>query len=407
MQNIYLFNPTCEMAIANDTVSYMPPAHLRKFEADIAPLMGLAGSGNDGLISTNKEDVSEFQNFMGEMGIDWPQVCTMEEVGAWNSGEIGKLSPWGWSRAAHRILTPLKKFCSDSFLDSSVAEWRKSHREFYSRRTSVLFLKNFRARAESLDYISIPYTPIVVNSVEQINKWMSENKTPYVFKTPWSSSGRGLYPVLSEQFVARSEVWVKSRLKQQKELIVEPWLKKVQDFSFQFYIYSGGRIGFLGVNLFEAGAEGNFEREYIGSPQKDKYEEALKCLPGNWIQETKDMLFSVLEEQGYERDYCGPVGIDGIIFKDEMAKIKVHPCIEINFRHSMGLVNLELSKKIHSDAIGSWKISQFKPGEWSVFVKQNSAKHPACLANGKVISGFLPLVPFSGKQLFGAWAELV
>lgn len=406
MQNIYLFNPTCEMAIANDTASYMPPARLRKFESDIAPLMGLAGSSNDTLISDDETEVSEFYNLMGGMGIDLPKVCNIKEVESWSRVEIGMLSPWGWSRAAHRVLSPLKKFCSSTFSKSPVATWEVAHREFYSRRTSVLFLQEFREMAKTLNYISIPYTPVIIKSVKDVQKWIAENRIPFVFKTPWSSSGRGLYPVLSEQFASKSEVWVRSRLRQQKELIVEPWLNKVQDLSFQFYIYPDGMIDFLGVNYFKAGTEGNFEREYIGSPQGDKHRDVLKSLPLNWESETKDMLLKTLYSQAIEQYYCGPIGVDGIIFQEKQGNIKVHPCIEINFRYTMGLLNLELRKKIHPDAIGSWEIRQFKPGSWNTFAKQNICSRPVHIANGKVISGFLPLVPYSGNQQFGAWAEL-
>jgi hypothetical protein len=407
MRNVFLFNPTCEMAIANDTVSYMPPAHLRKFESDISALMGFAGSGNDYLISDNKNETSLFFDSMAELGFDLPKMLGFENIGTWNSGEIKKLSPWGWSRAAHRILSPLKPFCSNSFINSPVSQWKASDRNFYSRRTSVGFLAKVKSKAKSLNYISIPYSPFVVDSMEEIERWMSVNTPPYVFKTPWSSSGRGLYPVLSDEFVKRSEVWVRSRLKQQKELIVEPWLKKIQDFSFQFYIHSDGEIDFLGVNYFEADEEGNFEKEYIGFPQNKNQKAVLKNLPVSWVTETKELLLETIREHAFEKHYCGPVGIDGVIFRDENEIIKVHPCIEINFRYNMGRLNLEIEKKLQADAVGVWKIKQFKPGEWNVFVKQNVNNNPAQMSNGKVISGFLPLVPYSGKQLFGAWAVLV
>jgi hypothetical protein len=407
MRNVFLFNPTCEMAIANDTVSYMPPTHLRKFESDISVLMGFAGSGNDYLISDNKNETSLFYDSMAELGFDLPKVLGFENIGSWNSGEIKKLSPWGWSRAAHRILSPLKPFCSNSFINSPVSQWKTSDSNFYSRRTSVGFLAKVKSKAKSLNYISIPYSPLVVDSMEEIERWMSVNTPPYVFKTPWSSSGRGLYPVLSDEFVKRSEDWVRSRLKQQKELIVESWLNKILDISFQFYIHSDERIDFLGVNFFEAGSDGSFKREFIGFPQNSKHESLLKTLPDRWVSEIEELLIETMREQGFGKHYCGPAGIDGIIFLDENSRTKVHPCIEINFRYNMGMLNMELMKKLHPDAVGAWQIKQFKPREWPEFVIQNSKKHPARQVNGKVISGFLPLVPHLGGQQFGVWAELM
>ena len=407
MRNVFLFNPTCEMAIANNTASYMPPVYLRRFELDIAPLMGFAGTTHDYLISGNQKVVSDFYDSRREIGFDLPMVQGLENVKLWNMGEIDLLAPWGWSRAAHRILAPLKQFCGDVFITSPVSQWKSGNRDFYSRRTSVLFLQKYREKAIALDYVSIPYTPVIMNSFEQIQEWTVTNKPPFVFKAPWSSSGRGLYPVFSKKFVKRSEVWVKSRLKQQNELIVEPWLNKAQDFSFQFYIRSNGEIDFLGVNYFEAGVEGNFKGEYIGFPQTIEHENILKSLPDNWVSEVEKLLLETMREQRFVKYYCGPVGIDGIIFRDEANNIKVHPCIEINFRYNMGLLNLEIRKKIHADAVGVWRIKQFKSGEWHEFVKQNNNKFPLSLANGKVISGFLPLVPDVKNQLYGAWAMLV
>ena len=46
-ENIFYFNPTCELAIANGSFSYMPPRLLRDFEQDCASLPFLFASPND------------------------------------------------------------------------------------------------------------------------------------------------------------------------------------------------------------------------------------------------------------------------------------------------------------------------------------------------------------------------
>ncbi len=284
------------MAIANDTESYMPPVFLRKFESDISPLMGFTGDEGDYLLSWNGAYINCY-DYWNDLGFIFPSVVGIDEILSMKEVDIDFISPWGWSRAVHRVVEPLKQFCGQSFVESPVSSWKESYREFYNRKTSILFMSNVKEQTKYLDYISIPYKPIVVKSFEDVSIWMGKNSPPYVLKTPWSSSGRGLYLISSEEFINRSETWVKSRLKQQKELIIEPWLNKVQDFSFQFYIHSDGEIDFLGINYFEAGIKGNFIQEFIGYPECLSNSMAIKRLPNDWVYETAGVLKKSIEKK--------------------------------------------------------------------------------------------------------------
>lgn len=404
MRNVFLFNPTNEMAVANDTSSYTPPGFLRKFERDVAPLMGFAGNESDFIISDNCNE--QFLEFWERAGVRLPEFTSLEKLPEQIGDDKIFFMPWGWNRAVHRLIKPLKQFSDPSFVSSPVYEWKKENRDLFSRETSVMFLNEVKSRAPDHDFISIPYSPVIVESMEELLSWESRNELPYVFKTPWSSSGRGLYPVNAEEFVKRSRIWVKSRLRQQGKLMIEPWLNKRQDLSFQFYIHSGGHIEFLGLNFFEAGDVGEFKREFIRMPERLMNNMEKFNLPEDWENETVNVLLGVLTESGFHKSYCGLIGIDGMIFKDESNRIKVHPCIEINFRMNMGYVNLKLRDILHPGSTGEWTIRQFETGEWERYAREKMNRYPVESADGKICQGFLPLVPFTAEQHYGVWAEV-
>ncbi len=404
MRKVFLFNPTSDMAVLNDTASYTPPVFLRKFEHDIAPLMGFAGNEVDFIISDNVN--KQFLEFWGKAGFRFPMFTQLKKIPDLAGDDKLFFIPWGWNKTVHRILGPLKQFSDSLFVSSPVYEWKDRYRDFFSRETSVKFLNEVRERTSGHDFISIPYSPVIVRGMDELLSWENRNDPPYVIKTPWSSSGRGLYPVTDNEFVSRSRIWVKSRMRQQGKLIIEPWLKKRQDMSFQFYIHSGGKIDYLGLNFFETGDVGEFKKEIVGVPESLKKGCESLDMPPGWEEETVKVLFDVLNDFGFHNNYCGHIGIDGIIFENESGMIKVHPCIEINFRMNMGYVNLKLKDILHPESVGEWTIRQFRQGEWKKFAAAGMEEKPVEFEDGKLKKGFLPLVPVAEEQLYAAWAVL-
>ena len=405
MRRVFLFNPTSEMAVANNTVSYVPPAFLRKFEKDVSPLMGFVGEGADFLVTENRNN-GAFREFWRKAGFELPEFTSLENIPYRIEEDKLFPVPWGWNKTVHRLLSPLRPFFDSSFVSSPDFDWKEGYRDTFSRETSVRFMQDVKEETKGHEFISVPYTPVVVSTLKEIEEWNKKGKLPYVFKTPWSSSGRGLYPITEKQFVERSNIWVKSRLRQQKKLIIEPWLNKLQDVSFLFYIHAGGDVEYLGVNFFETGRVGEFKKEYIGMPEELMMRLDSISLPVRWTEEVASVLSDVLVKKNFHEFYCGPIGVDGLIYADERGGIKVHPCIEINFRLNMGYVNLKLKDILHPEAKGEWTIKQFPEGEWKKFAEERMKAHAVELAGGRIVKGFVPLVPVTDEQLYGVWAEV-
>ncbi|TAJ15386.1 ATP-grasp domain-containing protein [Marinilabiliaceae bacterium JC017] len=406
MTKVYHFNPTCEMAIGNGTCSYMPPKRLRSFERDIAPLMGFMGQADDILITDEPTDPS-FISFWQQGGIDLPAFKPLTSLSEDAKTKYETILPWGWSLAAHRILSPLKSYCQEPFKNSVLFDWQPAHRDFFSRLTSVQFIKSLSPLALHHNFIRIPGTHMVFRSQDMLKQWLGEQKQPVVIKTLWSSSGRGLFLIRNEDEKENALKRAKKCIKQQGCVITESWLNRIQDLSFQFNLHQDGSVEYLGINYFTADAEGHFGQEYIGGLPEEKKAQWEKKLPANWEEEAASMLKDALTQANLQQYYEGPLGIDAMIFQTHEGETCLHPCIEINFRYNMGLVNMIISQKLHPAAKGQWQITHFKPGEWQEFAQAQLLKHPPVIKDGRYIKGFLPLVPVTADRLFGAYALLV
>ena len=98
--DIYYFNPTCELAVANGSFSYMPPLLLQEMERDLSILPFIFGSDCDYVITEDLPTSGFIQN-LKNAGFVLPNFCRLAELEALPTDSFENLYPWGWSPAAH------------------------------------------------------------------------------------------------------------------------------------------------------------------------------------------------------------------------------------------------------------------------------------------------------------------
>jgi hypothetical protein len=374
---VFVFNPTCEMAVANGHGSYRPPARLRQFEKELAAIPLWLGREKDYVLT--EEPVSEaFVDQLKDWGVSAPQFITsLKEVDTSLSPE---LHPWGWSPAVHQQLKALEPYSGRH----PMVPWHVDHRKLLSRYTGLELAEMVAEGLNMDDHLAIPQLPVELNAAEAIADVEAVMVSPMLLKTPWSASGRGLFKIRSRQENAADNPWVLGKLKQQGALLAEPWLEKLQDLSFHFWVEEAG-IQFLGTTYFNTDKDGQFLGCYVTPPP-------IHFLAMNDLNAVVDkaiaLLLKVLKKMNLNRRYHGPVGIDALFFKATDG-VKLHPCIEINLRYTMGLVNLSISKHLHPDCKGYWTIQRINSDAWQDMQAQN----PACLENGKWRKGVFMLTP--------------
>lgn len=404
--DIYFFNPTCELAVANESVNYMAPAQLRKFEAELSTLPWILANSQD-IILAEKVPANQFTDRLETAGFRLPNFRSSEYAFSdsnFLSAEKGFLFPWGWSPSVHKLLSPLKPACCHEFINSPVAEWRDVHRELYSRKSALTILQSIVNKNYSENILSLNDIPEICTSHEQIialeHKWGK-----VVVKAPWSSSGRGLQILRPNEYNQTNRQVITGYLKQQGFVIVEPWHNKVLDLSFQFFSFGNGKIEYRGLTTFSTDHSGRYLGNYLQELPPD-------LAPGlnEFLSENLDKMIVELHQSlatsKYSTDYYGWLGVDAIIFKSSDGKLKLHPCLEINCRFTMGAIALSLRTQLAAQSVGEFRITHGKGGHFAQFCEEMTREEPLITNSGKIVSGFLPLTPALPENGFGAYLSV-
>ena len=298
-----LFNPSNDMALAANLRQYTPPRHIQQMEAD---LVGLARF--------------------------------------WDEG------PWGWSLATKQYY--LRKGIPETELPTD--EWLAEHRRLSSREFAVNYYQRMApllSPHEDGRNLLLPcqaryitsFTPQELFALCESQRDGEASLSPLrgsrrglILKSPWSSSGRGNIVVREpvEKFDQLLLRRIQKTIREQGGIVVEPfYADKELDFAMEFWA-DGSSTRFLGYSVFSADEMGHYGGNYVESQ-----DELLKriSLPDELLQRLIDYHQRELSRLSYR----GPVGIDMMRLSDG----RVHPCVEINFRRTMGLLALALYNK--------------------------------------------------------------
>ena len=281
-----IFNCSNDMALAANVRPYRPPKRIQQMEEDLATL-----------------------------------------AQAWENTRFA--GPWGWSLATKQRYKQMG--VAEELLPSD--EWLAEVRRLSSREFACQYIKELLEEMqderllgeemrwkENLDFNDNP------------NCQLSTVNCQLIFKSPWSSSGRGVF--VDKLLTLNSQLSTRLRgfLSSQGGFVVDRfYADKVLDFAMEFFILEDHRVEFLGYSVFHAAEHGAYGFNYVES--QEELMERIGIDP-----EFLQRLISYHLEHLSRIAYRGPVGIDML----KTADGKIHPCLEINFRMNMGILALLL-----------------------------------------------------------------
>ena len=278
-----LFNPSNDMALASNLRQYFPPRRIQQMEDDLASLAQL-----------------------------------------WDSG------PWGWSLATKqrylRMGIPENELPSDAWLaEVRRLSSRKFGVDYY--RAYMTYKTNETHEAHEL----LPCQARFCTSLPDL-EFLIFNFSLLIIKAPWSSSGRGNIVIKSfDKFLKRR---IESIIREQGGIVVEPfYANKALDFAMEFEV-SDKSTEFIGYSVFSTDETGHYGGNLVKSQEELQ---SLIDLPQTLLENLIDYHRGELSKLAYR----GPVGIDMM----RLADGRVHPCVEINFRMTMGLLAILLYNK--------------------------------------------------------------
>lgn len=405
LPDIYFFNPTCELAIANGSPYYTAPARLRKFEEELAFLPAWLGRECDQVLVRGDVDIL-FMERMERLGFKLATPIGMTDALAdpvWLSQPKGMLVPWGWSPALYHLFKPvMPTFCED-FLHSSVGKWMLGHKNLYSRLSGIALLSKIVGNAMCTWIPVHSEIPVVGDTLAKIYREI-ERHTKAVVKSPWSSSGRGLLLFPNPDQQKKNEEVLSGMLNQQGFVTVEPWLEKVMDLSYQFQS-NGGKISYKGRTIFETDQKGRYLRNFLhDSP---KFSAEINVFLAEHHSEVISLLNEALSVSGYASQYEGWIGVDALIYRTVEGNLKFHPMVEINGRFTMGAIALKVRSHLADRSQGFMQIFYSKKSSFYDFCKGKEIEMPLIMKNHKIVSGFLPLTPPHKEHHFGAFVEVM
>ncbi len=401
--NLYFFNPTGEMAIANGTHSYQAPKLLQEFEAALSSLPAFFAQKDDVLLCPSEPLRESFIDFWGNFGVTMPQSRLLEEAAndpVFLSQKKNELHPWCWSPAVHHKLAPFKSNCSGAFLQQPNAYWHADFKALYSRETARDILKSIIQENSSNSFLPQEHLPQSCSDLKEIEQLLMR-WGKIVLKAPWSSSGRGLQVLRHGKLNSAVEQWTGSIFKQQGFVMVEPLLDKISDLAFQFEI-KNGEVYFLGTSFFNTNSNGLYQANLIGQkPDLLAHEE-------HFLNENKEVIPNLIQKaiakSPITKKYHGFLGVDAFVYRTEQG-LRFQPCVEINLRYNMGTLALQLEKLIHEQARGEFKVYFDPKSNFEDFSHQQQKENPAKAKAGKAYCGFFP-VSSTVNTRFGAYLEL-
>ncbi len=393
---LHLFNPTCDFAIANELPTWQPNKILQKMEQDLDTLPVYLASKDDKII-VHKLPSKRFIRQLKRLNLS-AGFITSSNIDCIKQPFI--LQPWGWSPV-------IKKMYEDSFEDIHFfnrlkVDFNPQTKYYFSRAFSKDIVTLFLEKTTSANcYISKKYFPQIATSQEQITALFKEWRQ-IVLKFPWSSSGRGLIFLRKDNI--HQKIWEKVHavINSQGFIMVEPLLNKVLNIGIEF-VSENNKIQYFGKNYFITDSKGQYEGSYLnGLPQQDVQPQVVDFLQ-NHLFKTIDLLMQTLQESQLSSIYEGYFGVDMLIFYDKNNQLKIHPCLEINVRTTMGHVALSLEKMIEKNTQAIFKIFYHPKKTFCQFSKEMGAKYPLKINDSAIEKGYFALTDYDKSTNFGAY----
>lgn len=387
---LYIFNPEHDLALASGEANYMAPASARRMASELALLpMWYAEEGSAVLAPSayNLDYVKKIQELLG-LSVD---LITEPELAIEQDLDI---RPWGWDVALRKRLSVLGV---DEVLLPSMGQLNDL-REYSHRSKAVALLPELQLNEYFCGESYYLKTP------EEWKRFV-EGRKECLLKAPLSGSGKGLN-WCKGIFTPFISGWCTRVAASQGGVIAEPIYNKVEDFAMEFYSDGAGELTFVGYSLFHTGKSGMYEGNCLLSNEAIR-KQLAQYIPLEALMDLENCLkyrLSALVGTVYK----GYLGVDMMICRfpeNEKPVFRIHPCVEINLRMNMGVIARFLHDRyVRPGSTGRFVID-YHPSEGEALQEHErmSATYPLESREGRVYSGYLPLVPVHKRSCYRAW----
>jgi uncharacterized ferritin-like protein (DUF455 family) len=370
--DVFLFNPFAEGHIAYGR-AFTPVKHQAQLAQDLQNLPQFL-CGQDDVVLVNRRPAVHFLSTIQAAGFALPEFVEIESGGVTRlaSRKLGRLRPWAWSPDSTDLLAPL---VSNAIWEGErrVPRFTPALAELYSKSWSAEFLREFLASTQERYSMVCPteMAGVSARSMEEANAAIAAIRArghhKLIVKQALGLAGHNAIRLWERDVTEAQRRWISAAVERNAEVIVEPWLERVADFSVQLDMTASGLklVGFAGLSndlkgQFRANwAEPGFRRRIpagvaetlAGSPG----DAAARNVTGQ-VYRLYNELFARLEIELRKKGHQGPLGIDAFIYAAADGRPRLKPIVEINPRYTMGRLTLELMKQVAPGSFGLFRL---------------------------------------------------
>ena len=318
-RDIYLFNPQNDLALATGGINYVPPPFAVQMATDLALLPAFIAPAGSLVITDSDVDRRWLEHLNATLALD------VQAVGRSELRHLTdyRVMPWGWCLDLRRRLL---KWGASS--DSVPSKDEIYHLRGLSHRRLTILIHMYLS--ELMGTVLSP-VPVELAVTEEVMAFVAHHRECFI-KTPWSSSGRGIYHTIAG-VAPELEQWCRGALKRQGSLLCEVALDKIMDLGVEFYS-EGGNIILRGLSVFTTDSHSQYSYGTV-APTEVLKQRITKLYPQ--FDDVTKALGSVLERL-VAPHYNGWLGVDMLLYRKDDGTVGIDPCVEMNLRPTMGAV---------------------------------------------------------------------
>jgi len=379
--NVFVFNPFTEARIAQGK-SFNPTKHQAQLARDLANLPQFLCHQDD-IVLVEQRPAVEWLSGIKQAGFTLPEFVEINRSADLAGRKLGRLRPWAWGPDSVELLEPL--------FASLTGEQRTASQSFnpdiaqlYSKAWSVELLRKILGRmgnplpatrdghgSEQRAEGCAPYLctenemGVAVNSLAEalaaIEKIRARGHHKIVVKQALGLAGSNAIRLFEPELLETHRRWIANAVENHRQLIVEPWLDRIQDFSAQLEMTADG-LKLCGYTGLINDAKGQFQ----GNSAAPKFERRIPQDVIGLFSAPPDIatrlhalyrdIFALLEDELRRVGYIGPAGIDAFVYRTPQGDCRLKPIVEINPRYTMGRVTVELMKQVAPGSHGLFRL---------------------------------------------------
>lgn len=403
--SVFVFNPFAEGYIAR-AKTFAPVKHQAHLQRDLENLPQFLCRQDD-IVLVNRRPAIGFLSGIKQAGFALPEFVELRASGE-RAGrcavssiigdrKLGTLRPWAWGPDSVELLEPL--------FPNVTGENRKPEQRFndqiarlYAKTWSADFLRQVLSTSDGprdLCLCSEDQIGVAVGTLEEalaaIAAIRSRNHHRIVLKEAHGLAGSNAIRLWEPELLESQRQWIATATRDGRQIVVEPWLERVIDFSIQLEM-TGQGLKLCGYTGLINDQRGQFRGNWV-SPGFNRRipPEVVRFLIGeannraglsHRLEQFYAAIFARLELELKRIDYVGPLGIDAFVYRAEDGTCRLKPIVEINPRYTMGRLTLELMRQTAPGSYGLFSLingSMLKAEgfeNFSTYAAALMAKHP-------------------------------